>query len=204
MDSMITIFNIARESIIQILTILTMTSLKVLSCNCQGLGDFKKRRDIFHYIRKQQFSVYFLQDTHFEKKIEKNIRSEWGYDCYFSSFSSQSRGVAIMLNNNFDFEVNQVIAGEDGNFLIVEITTINRKITLINVYGPNRDNPAFFTKLNNIIMDNNFENIIWGGDWNLVLNPNLDYINCKHNNNPRAQKRVLEIKDNLELTDVWR
>ena len=175
-----------------------------LSIHYLLFGDFKKRRDMFHYIRKQQFSVYFLQDTHFEKKIEKNIRSEWGYECFFSSFSSQSRGVAIMFNNNFDFKVNQVITGEDGNFLIVKITTINRKVTLINVYGPNRDNPAFLTKLNNIIMDNNFENIIWGGDWNLVLNPNLDYINYKHNNNPRAQERVLEIKDNLELTDVWR
>lgn len=109
-----------------------------------------------------------------------------------------------MFNNNFDFKVNKVITEANGNFLIVHITTLNRNITLINLYGPNRDNPDLFTYLNNIILENNFQNIIWGGDWNLVQNPNIDYINYKHNNNPRSQEKVLEIKGNLELSDVWR
>ena len=82
-----------------------MAKLKVMSCNCQGLGNFRKRRDLFQYLRQKNCSVYFLQDTHFEKKIERQIRAEWGYECYFSSFSSQSRGVAILLNNNFDFKI---------------------------------------------------------------------------------------------------
>ena len=27
-----------------------------------------------------------------------------GYECYFSSFTSNSRGVAILINNNFEFK----------------------------------------------------------------------------------------------------
>ena len=181
-----------------------MANLKVLSCNCQGLGDYRKRRDVFQYLKQKKFSVYFLQDTHFEKKIEKQIRAEWGYDCYFSSYNSQSRGVGIMFNNIFDFKVNEVITDETGNFLIINITTMNKKITLVNVYGPNRDNPDFYKNIKNIIIEHNFDNIIWGGDWNLVLNPNLDYMNYRHINNPKSQETVLEIKDYLELSDVWR
>ena len=124
-----------------------MDNFKIMSCNCQGLGNLKKRRDIFQYLREKKCSVYFLQDTHFDVNMEKHIRSEWGYECYFSSFNSQSRGVGIMFNNNFEFKVNKIIKDENGNFLIVDITTLKKHITLINIYGPNRDNPDFNTRL---------------------------------------------------------
>jgi hypothetical protein len=29
----------------------------------------------------------------------------WRFECFFSSFSSNSRGVAILFNNNFEFKV---------------------------------------------------------------------------------------------------
>ena len=168
-----------------------MAKLKIMSCNGQGLGNFRKRRDLFQYLRQKNCSVYFLQDTHFEKKIERQIRAEWGYECYFSNFSSQSRGVAILLNNNFDFKIRKIIRDKNGNFLIVNLDMLDEKITLINVYGPNRDTPDFYLSIKNKIIENNLTNIIWGGDWNLVLNPNLDLMNYRNNNNQRAQETVL-------------
>ena len=41
-----------------------------------------------------------------------------------------------------------------------------------------------------------------GGDWDLVLDPNMDYCNYKHVNNPLA--RVEDMILNLDLTDIWR
>ena len=73
----------------------------ITSLNCQGLGDRIKRKDVLNYLKQKQFSIYFLQDTHFIAKEEQYIRSQWGYECYFSSFSSQSRGVAILLKSKF-------------------------------------------------------------------------------------------------------
>ena len=46
--------------------------------------------------------------------------------------------------------------------------------------------------------------LIMGGDWNLVLDPNMDYCNYKHVNNPLARDRVGDIIFNLDLTDIWR
>ena len=77
--------------------------LKICSMNCQGLGDSRKRRDIFNYLRKSNYSILCLQDTHFCKEKEKIIETEWGYKTYFNSLNSQSRGVAIFFNNNFEF-----------------------------------------------------------------------------------------------------
>ena len=42
----------------------------VVSVNYQGLGNRQKRKDVFHYLRNKNYSIYFLQDTHFEPKME--------------------------------------------------------------------------------------------------------------------------------------
>ena len=70
--------------------------VKILSVNCQGLGDIAKRRDVFNYLRSLNYNIYCLQDTHFSSDFENDVRNLWGFQCYFSSFASNSRGVAIL------------------------------------------------------------------------------------------------------------
>ena len=65
------------------------------------------------------------------------MRSEWGYTCYFASFSSQSRGVAILFNNNFEFKVHKVYKDAGGNLMFISLTTMDKDLLLVNVYGPN-------------------------------------------------------------------
>ena len=181
-----------------------MANLKILSFNTQGLGDYFKRRDVFQYLRQKNYSIYFLQDTHFEKNKEKQVRAEWGYECFFASFNSQSRGVAILMNNIFDFKVKDVISDTHGNYIILNIRTAEEDITLVNIYGPNRDSPEFYSTIQSKIQQFQHPKLIIAGDWNLVLNPYLDYYNYRHINNKKSQERVLELIDELELVDVWR
>ena len=115
--------------------------------NCQGLGDFKKRRDVFQYLRQKKYSIYCLQDSHFNPKLEKYVEAVWGYKCLFSSFKSNSRGVAVLLANNFDFKINHVTHDKNGNFLIVQFTTMEKQILLINVYGLDKDSPWFYESI---------------------------------------------------------
>ncbi len=86
-------------------------TVKIVSVNCQGLSDPRKRRDVFHYLRQKSYSIYLLQDTHFDPKMENCIRAEWGYKSYFASYNSNSRGVAILFNNNFEFLVKKSVQG---------------------------------------------------------------------------------------------
>jgi hypothetical protein len=101
-----------------------MANFSVISVNVQGLGNFQKRRDVFHYLRQKNHSINFLQDTHFTKKKNK---LEWGYECYFASHTSQSRAVCILFNNNFDFKINNVIKDKNGNFIILVIKNNGQK-----------------------------------------------------------------------------
>jgi exonuclease III len=113
-------------------------SLKIASMNVQGIGDKQKRKDVFNYLTNKKYNIYFLQDTHFVDKDFKYIRSQWGYECFINNFNSQSRGVAILINNNFDFKLVGIDRDNNGNLIIIVHRKINgRDFFLFNIYGPN-------------------------------------------------------------------
>ena len=177
-----------------------MEGINIVSLNLQGLGSSQKRRDVFHYLREKKY-IYFLQDTHSDPKLENDVRSEWGYTCYFASFSFQSRGVAILFNNNFEFNVQKVYKDACGNFMFVSVTTMDKDLLLVNVYGPNRDSPEFYDKMEDYVNGVGLSDIM-GGDWNVVLDSSMENCNYKQVNNPLA--RVEDVILNLDLTDIWR
>ena len=50
----------------------------------------------------------------------------------------------------------------------------------------------------------NCSNIIWCGDFNLVLNPALDTYNYKNINNPMARSKLLEMMETHGYVDPFR
>ena len=181
-----------------------MESIKILSANCQGLGDINKRKDVFNYLHSKKFNIVCLQDTHFTESQENTIENQWGYKSYFSSFSSNSRGVSILFNNNFEFQVHHEKTDKNGNFLILDVTIQSQRLTLVVVYGPNRDDPSFYQNI--VEMVEEFENTscIFCGDFNLVLNPELDYYNYTNINNEKAREKLIEIIEDRSLVDPFR
>ena len=179
--------------------------LKIASANCRGLADAKKRRDVFNYLRDLRYSIYFLQDTHFTPENESRIKNEWGLDVYFSSFSSNSRGVAVLFNDNIQYKILDIVKDINGNFLILKVEMFDKIFILVNIYGPNDDKPEFYTHLEEKVEGmGQAENIIFGGDWNLVRDFSMDCFNYRRQNNVEASKQVDELCLNLDLVDVWR
>ena len=129
-----------------------MTDIKILSANCQGLGNFEKRKDIFKYFRNMKASIVCLQDTHFVSSNEKIIENQWGFKAYFSSFASNSRGEAVLLNNNFEHKVMGTRKDDNGNLLALDIQLDSKRLTLVTIYGPNHDSPPFFTKISKLLL----------------------------------------------------
>nr|XP_034320385.1 uncharacterized protein LOC105331900 isoform X1 [Crassostrea gigas] len=179
--------------------------LKILTVNCQGLGDGNKRKDVFQTLRNKNYHTYFLQDTHFTEKEENMIKSQWGYKAFFSSFKSNSRGVAILFNNNCELEVQKTFKDDSGNFLILDVSVDDLHVLLVNVYGPNLDTPTFYTNLLQHI-ENLFTNqrIVLGGDFNLIFDKELDSMNYKSLNNPKSRLELLRLIEILNLKDFFR
>ncbi len=69
---------------------------------------------------------------------------------------------------------------------------------------PNSDDPLFFDNISNAIDEINNGNYIICGDFNLVLDPDLDYHNYKTVNNKEARDKVLEIIQEKYMIDPFR
>ena len=136
-----------------------------------------KRLNVFDFYRKKCYSILCLQDTHFVKDNEPIVETQWGYTCIFYSYKSNARGVCILLSNNFEFKIHNIKKDDDGNFLAIDLTIEEYRVTLVNIYGPNSDQPSFFENIRNIFLELDNEYYILCGDFNLVLNQDLDTYN---------------------------
>ena len=92
-------------------------------------------------------SIYFLQDTLLDPKLDKYITAEWGFTSYFCSNNTRSRGEAILFNNDFEFKIKGIFRDNGGHFLMVHISTMKMDVLLVNIEGPNRDDPNVYTNL---------------------------------------------------------
>ena len=179
-------------------------NLIICSLNVRGLSNVWKRRETFRWLKLKKFSIYYLQEVHSIKENEAYWSSEWGYSAIFSSFTSASAGVCILFNNNFEFKVIRQFSDPAGRFIIVDIETEGRVLTLVNIYAPNQDKPDFFRKVADQLLSFDCEEICLGGDFNLVLDISMD----KKGGNPVTHSKSLEevkrILAELDLTDIWR
>ena len=178
--------------------------IKVLSANCQGLQNKQKRIDVLSYFRDTDSNIICLQDTHWIEKDLKHIKSFWNGDCFISGSKTNARGVAILLKKDFEYQVISCQKDSEGNFinLILKLSSIT--VSIITIYAPNKDNPSFFSKIQNLIQDSNCENTIICGDFNLVLDPHKDTNGYRHVNNPKARMEVLKMMNDLGLVDIYR
>lgn len=181
-----------------------MVKITIGSLNCRGLSSDKvKRQDIFQKCR-QKYDIALLVDTHCKKELETYWRSEWGYDAKFCSHTTNSRGVAILFQNSFQYEILKELHDESGNFLIISIKVHDLKFTLAVVYGPNSDNPTFIDNLQQKIESFGNSSVIVGGDWNVPQNYAMDTINYVNKNNPKSQEKIHHMMEELDLVDTFR
>lgn len=125
---------------------------------------------------------------------------EWGFGCYFTSFKSESKAAAVLLNNNNDVEVSRKKPDVLGYFVALDITIEQQKITLCSLYGSYDDSPRFYEVIGVIEEFDNGHYILCGG-CDLVLNPELDIDQTyKPVNNPKARDNCLEIIDKYKRT----
>jgi len=179
-------------------------NLKIASLNVRGIGNNTKRREVFNWLRSKNFSIYMLQEAHCSENTRDIWTSEWGYKTLFSCCSSNKAGVGILFNNNFNLKILKAFVDPNGRFLICDIETNSKLLTLANVYAPNEDDPVFFQAAFGHLSSFHCEEIIIGGDFNLVL----DLVKDKKGGLPRTHKNALKVVqdfcENLDLSDIWR
>ena len=179
-------------------------SIKLLSANCQGLRTLEKRHDVLNYFKQMGVNILCLQDTHLIQKDISDLKKIWNGEIFLSGNKTNSRGVAVLLNKNFEYEVISTKIDAEGNYINIQLNLDTLSLNLTTVYGPNTDDPEFFTRIKHFIENQQADYSIVCGDFNLVLDPDLDSFNYKHINNPKARQTVLKMINDYDLCDIYR
>ena len=97
---------------------------------------------------------------------------------------------------------------KEGRFIFLEAIVQDQKFLFVNIYAPNKtsEQTLFFDQikdeLDNSDIDDNCR-IIIGGDFNVILNPDLDGFGGK----PKLKESAKQIENICllhDLVDVWR
>ena len=54
--------------------------------------------------------------------------------------------MAVFFGKDLDDKIHRKIMNTNGNYIILDLTVHDQKVTLINLYGPYNDNPQFFPR----------------------------------------------------------
>lgn len=132
--------------------------------------------------------------------------NHWGDKILFSHSTNRSAG-AILLHN-FPGIIRSTIRDPLGHWVICVFETNDDFLILGNIYGYNNlnQNKNMFSEITKTVMDLRqrypTENLIFGGDYNMVINEEFDRYPSKyqsHHSNPV----LLEFCSVFNLKDTW-
>lgn len=176
--------------------------LTFTSWNVRGSNNPVKRGKIIKHLKSLHLDIIFLQETHLKTNHHNKLKVKWVKEVYHSSFSGKARGAAILIKKGVPFIHNSTTVDKDGRFVIVSGDIYNVPITLVNLYAPNSDSPAFF-KVFSLIPDISHTKLIIGGDFNTPLDPYLDRSSNRKIPKNNSSIFLSSYLKNMNLIDLW-
>ena len=119
-----------------------------------------------------------------------------------------SRGVLVMVRDNLHFQLRSMKVDSQGRYVFLEVSIQDSPYFLLNIYAPNKcsEQCTFFKEISEILKAARTEQdypIIVGGDFNVILDPDLD---GRGGNNRKKDSAILveDMHLDFDLVDIWR
>ena len=151
-------------------------------------------------MHRKNSDLLIIQETHSVIENENVWIKDWGGEAVFSHGTNMSRGIAIFYKKNI--VLTNIYTANDGRTIICDVVENDRKVTICAIYAPNQDCPAYFENIM-LLLQSRSENKIIVGDFNLVLDVELDRKNTYCNNN-KSKEVVENIMDQFSMCELWR
>ena len=128
---------------------------------------------MFAFLKDQNATIYFLQETYSEQSDESFWKNEWGGEMFFSHGTRHSKGTCILLNPAIeDSKIKKFLSDNLGRIVLINLILNGLELSLCNIYAPNdqAEQLRFIEELNNYLIDQSeLTTLIIGVDWNCTL-----------------------------------
>lgn len=182
-----------------------MPDIKLISYNVKGLNSPRKRHKILRELDHLGGDIVFLQETHLTLNTRVRLFSprfpQWFYG---DSPDKGSKGVAIGLSKAANFLVRDRLIDPEGRFLFLKGSIGTRKITLANVYCPNRSPTVFLGQMLEKLMGFGEGEMVLAGDMNFCLDPAQDSTSRAQGIKKVSLRAIKRKLYHCQLIDVWR
>ena len=180
-----------------------MMDLRLASLNGRGLRAGSRRSHLFLYLQRRGIDICCLLETRFDSNFHEDILSK-DYLSFSAYFDGRSRGVTWLISRRLDATCALVLSDPAGRLCVVDVTIKDKAFRLIGVYGPNATSelPAFFRRIEPYVIPSKW--VILVGDWNAVLDPNLDRGAISAGTNTLDARYFREFVQRLDLVDKFR
>ncbi len=131
-------------------------------------------------------------------------KKQWGEHAWFSSYASNSRGVAILIRNSVSIQLHSRYSDPNGRFLILSISLNELPLLLVNIYAPNNDDPEFYLDVFAKVNQFEYSSLIVAGDFNAVLGPQDYQGGQKRHSNVKSNEILSILTEEFNLCDIWR
>ena len=119
------------------------------NCNNSITKEFKTWKQFINKLINSNENCFSLCDTRFEKEHEKEFEKLWDGTSFFNSFSSNQRGLVVLLKDFLpakDIKVENIISGD---YMRLSFVVHNTKILIKCCYAPNEDMTSFESESEN-------------------------------------------------------
>lgn len=180
------------------------SKLRICTWNVRGLHGTLKLRRVMSILIKERVDIALLQETHLDDEAHLKLKHNWIGQIFFSSFTTSSRGVAILINKNIPFNVVKSDKDRFGRYVYLNGVLYGEEVSLLNVYFPPNFSPEFLISTLAKFSVYPSETLIIGGDFNCLMNPLMDKWPVRNPFHTKQSKALVAICKELDYLDVWR
>ena len=192
------------------MTLDSISGLKIVSMNVNGIGQFSKRINFVTHIENLKVDVVCLIDSrlsdinarHFQNEADK---FQWFFAPGIYVGNAISRGIAVGFKKGSLAIPGFLEILAAGNIAKVNFKYEGHEFALYAVYGPSdADSPMFFEGLFNdcAVAQERFKIIT--GDFNVPLNFKIDTFNCTSDSRKRAREKIKSKMLDFNFVDAFR
>lgn len=123
------------------------------------------------------------------------ISRKWQGQVLSAPYTTHARGVMTLIHKSVPLQIKNIIKDPAARYIIVQGMLLFGNINLINVYGPNEDDPKFY---NNLFLNVSNLNAMHNScHFNCTLDPVRDRSSGLDNTHTRSRKTINNFLKNL-------